>query len=103
MFDFSIGVFKLASDAVQMAKRDGKRMVREAAPSIRVYVTEKTAGGYQGLTADGRRVSDMVTYLETNWTGQWATAERTEDGYVITGGAAASGDPPEPIVDGDGG
>ncbi len=103
MFDFSMNEFKLASEATLLAQREARRQQQEEAPSFRAYFNERTASGYQGLTADGKRVSDAVDYLGFNWVGQWATVERTESGYVIVGGAAHTGDPPDPDVDGDGG
>jgi len=103
VFDFSLGNFRLLPDLVRQNQKEQIRSSYEDAQSIRVYVTERTDGGYQGLSANGRRVSDMVDYTGMKWVNSWVTAERTDTGYVIVGGAAFEGAPPDPVVDGDGG
>ena len=103
MFNFDLGEFSLIPAATLAARREAKRVNVEKTLSKRVWITGQGDGGYQGLTADGRRVSDMVDPTGNHWALQWVTAERTETGWIIVGVAAFDSAPPDPVVDGDGG
>lgn len=100
MFDFSLGNFKLA-DAAKMVAGDTRRAQTEKPVSTRAYITGKNDGGYQGLTADGRRVSNMVDPFGVSWGDQWVTVEWTETGPIIAGPAAFDSGAPDPVVDPD--
>lgn len=101
MFDFSLGNFRLKSSLATDTASEARRSRIEGAVSKRVFVTGKDDGRWQGLTSDGRRVSDLVDPYGYDWTKRWVTAEKTETGWMIVGIADSTSGEPDPITDGD--